>query len=292
MGLLVVRGGHLTLSWRAGRWEVRRGGAPVRSVRHHEVDEVHLFGAVTLTPTARAAALSRGVPLVFRDAAGRYRGRLESPRSSAGSLPMAQAAWLADPERRLALARSVVRGKIQSQRAMLRILGRRGPRATLTAARARMDAVLSLVDGAERASLLGLEGEAAAAWFTAFGGLVRNPDFVWQGRNRRPPRDPLNACLSFLYTLMASRVEDAVRSTGLLPGAAGLHEAGPARAALAFDLVEEFRAPLVDRLVLRLINRKQLAPEDFEDPAARRVDLSRPTTGPSGAVHLGNVSSH
>lgn len=202
---------------------------------------------------------------------------------------MAQAAWLADPERRLALARSVVRGKIQSQRAMLRILGRRGPRATLTAARARMDAVLSLVDGAERASLLGLEGEAAAAWLTAFGGLVRNPDFVWQGRNRRPPRDPLNACLSFLYTLMASRVEDAVRSTGLLPGAAGLHEAGPARAALAFDLVEEFRAPLVDRLVLRLINRKQLAPEDFEDPAARRVDLSRPATGPSGAVHLGNV---
>ena len=289
-GLLAVRGGGLTLSWRAGRWEVRRGGAPVRSVRNHEVDEIHLFGAVILTPTARAAALARAVPLVFRTADGRYRGRLEGRRSPSAMIALDQARFLAVPADRLELAREVVRGWLESQRATLRALGHRGPREALRATRKRLDAVLARLDTADRAALLGLEGEAAAGWFGCFAALVRNPAFAWTGRTRRPPKDPLNACLSFLYTLLAGRVEDAVRSAGLLPGAGALHEPGPGRAALVFDLVEEFRAPLVDRLVLRLVNRRQLAPEDFEDPGARMPSLAADAApGRSGAVYLGPV---
>ncbi len=138
--------------------------------------------------------------------------------------------------------------------------------------------------------LLGLEGESSKLWFSAFGALLRNPELPWNGRSRRPPRDGVNACLSFLYTLLASRVEDAARRVGLLPDLGALHEPGSGRAALVFDLVEEFRAPLVDRLVLRLINLRQLSPEDFEDPAWSRPTFAagQPVRA-SGAVYLGEL---
>ncbi|HQU47460.1 MAG TPA: CRISPR-associated endonuclease Cas1, partial [Pirellulales bacterium] len=117
--------------------------------------------------------------------------------------------------------------------------------------------------------LRGLEGQGAALYFSQFGKLLRVPQFDFTHRNRRPPRDPVNACLSFGYAVLGSLVESQAQRCGLDPTLGFLHQAAYGRPSLALDVLEEFR-PLVDGLVLRLLNRRQLGPNDFE----RRSDIS------------------
>ena len=106
-------------------------------------------------------------------------------------------------------------------------------------------------------------------------GLIRNPDFTFNGRNRRPPRDPVNALLSFVYTLLTNEVQSAITAGGLDPYLGALHEIDYGRPSLACDLVEEYRAFLGDRMVLGLINRKTISPDDFvyrKNPPAEYAD--------------------
>ena len=294
MALLALHGPGIELHWRKGRWTVTRAGEEIRRLRPKDVDEIQCEGAVLVEPGARAAALARGVPVVFLTADGRYRGRLEGPRGPAGANQVAQARWLSDPDRRLGLAQTLVQGKLGTARALLISRQRRVRSESVAAAAAALRVLSERVKEAKSLDAVrGFEGEGARRYFAAFGELIQGGPFAWTGRSRRPPRDPVNACLSYRYTALAARVEDAVRTVGVLPGIGALHEVGPGKQPLVYDLVEEFRAPLVDRLVLRLVNRRQLAPEDFEDPAWRRPTL--PAAGRSepvglrgsGAVYLG-----
>jgi CRISPR-associated protein Cas1 len=113
--------------------------------------------------------------------------------------------------------------------------------------------------------LRGLEGTGGRAYFEAFGALIRQDDdaFRFDGRNRRPPADPVNALLSFVYALIRHDVTSALEATGLDPQVGFLHRDRPGRPGLALDLMEELRTPLADRLVLTLINRRQVAPDGF-----------------------------
>ena len=123
--------------------------------------------------------------------------------------------------------------------------------------------------------LRGSEGEAALQYFSVFDHLIRTPDaeLRWTVRSRRPPLDPMNALLSFLYTLLTHDCRSACEAVGLDPAVGFLHRDRPGRPSLALDLMEELRAPLADRLALSLVNRRQLRAVDF-----RRMD--------SGAVLL------
>ena len=274
MAQLVLRGGELSLSFRQGHWVVARRGRSIRAVRAREADTIQLFGPVELQSSARAAALARGVPVVFFTADGRFRGRLEGPRAPTGALQLAQARFLADEESRLRLARSVVEGKLASERRLLLKIQKSRKGARIAASACRLRSILGrLAQATSVDQLRGYEGDAARCYFDAWPELLLHPGVSWAGRSRRPPRDPVNACLSFGYTLLAERVETAVRSVGLLPGVGALHGALRGQAGLVFDLVEEFRAPLVDRMTLRLFNRRQLDPADFEDPAWSRPDF-------------------
>ncbi len=114
-----------------------------------------------------------------------------------------------------------------------------------------------------------MEGAGSQVYFSVFGRLIRNPLFSFSGRNRRPPRDPVNACLSFGYTVVGSIVLGEVAGVGLDPDQGFLHRPAWNRPALALDLLEELRAPVVDSLVLTLINRNRLGPADFGAPEAR-----------------------
>ncbi len=115
----------------------------------------------------------------------------------------------------------------------------------------------------ELESLRGLEGAAGRIYYSAFSGLIRNEAFAFQGRNRRPPRDPMNALLSFIYMLLINEVLSAVKTVCLDPYLGSLHEVSYGRPSLACDLVEEYRSFLGDRVVLGLVNRKTIRPEDF-----------------------------
>jgi CRISPR-associated protein Cas1 len=122
----------------------------------------------------------------------------------------------------------------------------------------------------------GTEGEAANGYFSVFDNLVRSPDsdIRFNGRSRRPPRDPVNALLSFLYTLSTHDCRSAAESVGLDPAVGFLHRDRPGRPSLALDLMEELRPILADRLALSLINRRQVRSGDFDTRDGGAVLLS------------------
>ena len=297
---LVLQGGGRRLSVRGGAFLVEYRGEPVRTLRPQDVEEVHSFGDVEITPAARRRLLHQGIDVVFHTRDGRVQGRLSGQQSRAGERRLAQLRLVLDPSQRLAVARAVVAGKIGNQHAMVRRVQRRARSEPCADALAALRAYATMAECAEGLDVLrGVEGIAARVYFGVLGQGITNPLFTFTGRNRRPPRDPVNAVLSFLYTLLAQRAEAAVRGAGLDPFVGFVHDAGRGHAACAFDLMEEWR-PLVDRMALTLFNRRQLAPEDFRDPGLDPASLAeplesldrgdRPTPAdPRPAVHLAPV---
>jgi len=214
----------------------------------------------------------RGVDLVWLTLDGRFRARLATRASRNVPLRLAQYRATTDPAFCLSVARNIVLAKIRHQRALL-----------LRAQRRLADDALAVVLGQMRLlvyqaqretsldSLRGFEGQAAALYFSQFGKLLRAPDFTFVHRNRRPPRDPVNACLSFGYAVLGSLAESEVGRCGLDPALGFFHQPLFGRSSLTLDLIEEFR-PLIDGLVLRVINRRQLGAGDFERRGAASVE--------------------
>ncbi|MCB9761175.1 MAG: CRISPR-associated endonuclease Cas1 [Alphaproteobacteria bacterium] len=285
--LVAMMDSRSQLHLRDGALEVRRGAVVLETLRPHQLRELQVWGNATLTASARNLLMREGVDVVYLTADGRYRGRLVSAESRQGQRRAAQYAFLHDPARRLALARAVVRGKLANQRWLLlarqRSLRDEGIADVLVALRASMRAVDA---AAELDVLRGVEGAGARRYFAGLARALTNPAFRFGGRNRYPPRDPVNACLSFGYTLALTQVEHAVRASGLDPYLGALHEAGRGATCLALDLVEELR-PAVDGLVLTLLNRRQLSPEDFRRPLADELGAKAELEGE--AVYLGDV---
>jgi len=230
-----------------------------------DVGEVQIFGSIALTPAAVALALARGIDVVFLSPRGRYRGRLVGRGSRNVELRRQQFVRLADGEFALALGKGVVAGKIANQRNLLLRAQREHRREDLADA---IGGMRQMLDRIERAASLdelrGLEGQAAALYFGSFGKCLRNPAFTFSRRSRRPPRDPVNAALSFGYTLLGTVMESIVLRVGLDPMMGAFHQPDYGRPSLMLDLIEEFRPVVVDALVLRLFNRRELAKEDFE----------------------------
>jgi CRISPR-associated protein Cas1 len=164
------------------------------------------------------------------------------------------------------LARALVGGKIANQRSLLLRAQREQQREDLAAAIAGLRRLLEDAENVEGiGGLRGLEGQAAALYFGVFGKCIRNPVFRFESRNRRPPRDPVNAMLSFGYTLLGTVMESAVLRVGLDPMVGVFHTPEYGRPSLVLDLIEEFRPVIVDALILRVINRREVTPEDFEE---------------------------
>lgn len=239
-----------------------------------------VFGQVGVSPFLIHRCTEDGRSLVWLDRNGRFKARLEGSTQGNVLLRRAQHLALSDPNAPRAIARQMVAGKIQNSRQVL-LRGARessdpDDRLALSRSADRLAGILTRLRSVQDLEAVrGAEGEAARAYFGAFGSLVRQEreSFEPQGRSRRPPRDPTNAVLSFLYTLVRSECVAALESVGLDPQVGFLHALRPGRPALALDLLEEFRPVLADRLALTLINRRQLQGNDFEP-------------GPDGGVYL------
>lgn len=261
------------------QFSVEREGAVIQQVRMADVDEVLVFGNVSLTPAATAALLRRGTDTLFLSAHGRYRGRLIGKPGKNVHLRLTQFDRLRDPAVAVPLARALVGGKVANQRALLLRAQREqasavrpadagacGKREALAGAIAALRRLLEALDGAETIEgVRGIEGQAAALYFGVLGQCVRNPEFGFAKRTRRPPRDPMNAILSFGYTLLAMGMESAVLRVGLDPMVGVFHLPDYGRPSLVLDLIEEFRPVMVDTLALRIVNRREVAREDFEE---------------------------
>jgi CRISPR-associated protein Cas1 len=166
-----------------------------------------------------------------------------------------------------AIARAITIGKIANCRTVLLRTARERPDQGLEAACVHLASCLKrLQPELSLNAVRGIEGEAARIYFSAFPALISNPDpaFRFSGRNRRPPLDPVNCLLSFLYTLLAHDVRSALEGCGLDPAVGFLHRDRPGRPSLALDMMEEFRPYLADRLACTLINRGQLKAGGFK----------------------------
>ncbi|WP_413870773.1 type I-C CRISPR-associated endonuclease Cas1c [Albidovulum sp.] len=246
-------------------------GAEKARVPLHMLASVVAFGPILLTPALIGTCAERGITLVILDRNGRFQARIEGPVT--GNVLLRRAQYRA-AEGGEDIVRSIVIGKIANQRAVIRRSLRdygeeMGPaaRAALESATDRMAMILRRVQAKDDSIdlLRGSEGEAANLYFAVFDHLIRSPDpeLRWTGRSRRPPLDPMNALLSFLYTLLTHDCRSACEAVGLDPAVGFLHRDRPGRPSLALDLMEELRAPLADRLALSLVNRRQLRAGDF-----------------------------
>ncbi|MCS6850117.1 MAG: CRISPR-associated endonuclease Cas1 [Gemmataceae bacterium] len=243
---------------------LQKNKAVLRRVRLGEIEQLVLLGQVELTSAAIAALARQGVDVVFLSRHGYFRARLLSAASKNVQLRLAQFQRCLDAAFASRIAQAVLLGKITHQRQLLL----RGQRKLRDDALAQALGQLWIILEQLRATtnletLRGLEGRAAAIYFAHLPKLVQPPEFTFLGRSRRPPRDPFNACLSFGYTLLGRIIESELLRAGLDPMLGFLHQPHYGRPSLMLDLLEELR-PLIDSLVLRLVNRRQLGPLDFE----------------------------
>ena len=243
-------------------------GEPDHPIPLDEISELVIAGPVSLTTPAVVELLRRDVPIAWASSGFWYYGSTggQGPRSA--TVRTAQYALAADEARRLAFARQLVAAKIRNSRTLLRRnwrgeTGERGPvidRLALLAERAmRID---------NTSGLLGIEGEAAAIYFRAFPKLFSEavselPAFAFDRRNRRPPADPVNACLSLCYALLTRTFSSSLAIAGLDPWKGVYHVERPGRPALALDLMEPFRSVLADSSVLMALNNGELGADDF-----------------------------
>ena len=245
----------------------------------HTLSGLVTFGNVMCSPFLLHLCAERGVAVSFLSEHGRFLARVTGPVSGNVLLRVAQVRAHDDPARKGDIARSCVAGKVANNRnLLLRRMRDHGETPALREASDRLADVLSRLRASspDADRVRGLEGEAAAAYFAAFNDLLlaNRPAFAIASRNRRPPTDPLNALLSFLYTLLAHDCRGACESVGLDPQVGFLHELRSGRPSLALDLMEEFRGPVADRLALTLVNRQQLSPKDFKTTESGAVQLS------------------
>lgn len=236
----------------------------------HHLTAVVCFGHIGLSAPLMHRLAESGIALVLLDNNGRFKARLEGAVSGNVLLRQAQFQRVADAAFTLDMARACVAGKIKNSRQVVQ----RGAReaksdaeaSTLTRLTDDLAASLRALPAASSLDQLrGLEGEAARQYFGGLSLLIRpelRTSFAMDGRTRRPPRDRFNALLSFLYAMWMNDCRSALEASGLDPQVGFLHALRPGRAALALDLMEEFR-PWADRLALTLINRGQLTERDF-----------------------------
>lgn len=238
----------------------------------HMLASVVVFGGIFISPGLIGACAAAGITIVLLERNGRFAARIEGPVSGNVLLRRAQYRMSESPED---IVRSLVMGKVANQRSVLmRALRDYGEgmeqakRAALSDATSRLAHILRRVEHTDKSSdtMRGSEGEAANVYFSVFDNLLRipEPEMRWKGRSRRPPLDPVNALLSFFYTLLTHDCRSACESIGLDPAVGFLHRDRPGRPCLALDLMEELRPVLADRLAVSLINRRQLASKDFE----------------------------
>jgi len=242
----------------------------------HHLGGLMLFGNVLISPYLLHRCAQDGRDVVWFSRSGRFQGRLAGPVSGNVLLRRAQHKALDDPQRTLHLASRFIHGKVRNTQHVLQ-RAMRDDRATVETLQPAIDTMKwarkALQAPADLDVARGIEGQAAAVYFQVFPTLLRAKDFTFDGRNKRPPRDPVNALLSFVYTLVRGDCEAALEGVGLDPQVGYFHTLRPGRPALALDLMEEFRAWWADRLVLSLINRRQVRLDHFEPR-------------PGGAVYL------
>jgi len=239
-----------------------------------DVEHVMLFGNVQVTTSAMHKMLEHGIELALFSFSGELLGQLSPVMGKNVELRMRQFRQVNDPEIVLQMSRKFVTAKIGNALYFLKRFRWNNPGVYTDQ---ELDEIKRLLDKSEHTgtldSLRGLEGAAAAGYFELLSRMFR-PPWKFEGRSRRPPKDPVNAVLSFGYTIIGSQIQALMDGSGLDPYLGFYHQMEYGRPSLALDLLEEFRHPFVDRLTLNLFNRSVFAEGDFYKPPAGGVYMN------------------
>lgn len=241
-----------------------------------KVDGIVVLGRATISPAAISELLERHIPLSFLTSTGKYLGRLEPELTK--NIFVRKAQWQAAGESAQAIhvVRGFIRGKLKNYRNSLLRRARECPQLSLQSGITSLEQAIAPIDKTTNInSLRGLEGSGSAAYFGCFNQLIRESEFQFKTRVRRPPTDPVNALLSFGYSLLRHDIQGAVNVVGFDPYLGYLHVERYGRPSLALDLMEEFRPLVVDAVVLSAINKHSLTLADFTtEPLSSAVSLT------------------
>ena len=238
---------------------------PRKEIPIREVERILVFGNIQVSTQAIHACLQEQILILFLNSSGYYKGHLWNWESSHQGNELVQIEKRQDAAFQFQVSQAIVRGKLLNSKQLLLRLNRKRKEADVVRAIAGISSdieALATVNNVD--SLRGYEGIGAARYFPAFGKLLANPSFYFSLRNRQPPTDPVNSLLSFGYTLLFNNVLSLIVAEGLSPYFANFHYGEDKKPYLAFDLMEEFRLPIVDSFVLKLINNSIFKLTDFE----------------------------
>lgn len=276
MSTIYVTTQGATVQRRSGQFLVCKESSVLQNVPETHVKQLVLFGNVNLTTPAVGYCLDKQIDVVFLTQGGRFRGRLNGNGGKSAEIRRQQYERAADRSFCLGQARTIVTGKIKNLMAFARRQTEASPAAQV---QRQLRRSLESVQRAEALeTLLGIEGSASAAHFRLLGACVPQP-WRFEKRSAHPPLDAVNAMLSLSYTLLYNRMTSHLNMIGLDPYQGFFHAARHGHAALASDLIEEFRPLIADTLVLKLLRRRQIKPEDMVEekgefrlrPAASKV---------------------
>lgn len=245
------------------RLKVKQQKKTLLDVPMLKVEGVVVLGRATISPAVVVELLDRKIPLSFLTINGRYVGRLEPELTKNIFVRSAQWQAAGETDKALHVVRSFIRGKLKNYKSSLLRSQRDGVEGLQPGIDRLQSSIGAIAKTDSIDSLRGIEGAGSAAYFGHFDRLIRGQEFTFNGRQRRPPTDPVNALLSLGYTLLFHDLQSAVNIVGFDPYLGYLHAQHYGRAGLALDLMEEFRPLVVDATVLTAINKRILSPEHF-----------------------------
>lgn len=261
---------------RGDRLIVEKEGAILLDVECHKIDAVLIFGNVQFTTQAVHELFEHGIEMALLTKTGRLIGQITSPATKNIELRIAQFKRHNEEDFKVAFSCKVVSGKIKNSLQFLRGFSYNHPEIDIKGEIEAIESVQKGVDGkTSLESLNGIEGMAARHYFSGFGKMILG-EFGFEGRRKYPATDPVNALLSLGYTIIFNEISSLLDGMGFDPYLGYYHKTEYGRASLASDLQEEFRAPVADRLTLRLINNRIIKQEDFyKNPKGDGVYLTR-----------------
>lgn len=246
---------------------VKVGGVEKNAVPAKDIEAIVCFGQMTVSTPLLEFCGKRGISVTFLSPQGHYCGRFYGPRSGNVLLRKKQYESINQVEFSNQLVRDILFGKIRNSKMVLLRAARKqsGDAVSLTQAVNQLSDLAAQLESCDCIdSMRGIEGAAATIYFSRFDTMLHSPaGFRFESRSRRPPRNEVNAVLSFVYTLLTREISSALETVGLDPAAGYLHTLRPGRPSFALDLIEELRAPLCDRFTLSLFNLGQLGEKDF-----------------------------
>lgn len=246
----------------------------------HSIENIVCFGFKPLTPALMAFCAENNVGVSFLSETGRFLARVYGAQKGNVLLRKAQYAIADSEPESLRIAQPIVAAKVANYRNLLLRHKRNHPDEcpdeVVSAAVALGERLISIQNTESLDELRGYEGDCAQIYFGVLSHLIvaQQDDFAFRRRSKRPPLDPANALLSFLYAILVNDVRSALETTGLDPQVGFLHQIRSGRPSLALDLMEEFRANLGDRVMLNLINLRQVSIKDFELRESGEVRIS------------------